>query len=94
MLGHPIAVAGWWALLPIAALSPASFAAWGGISILACLLLAIRKRDLQHAAVSVFSWHYAAVATLIGLFTRTVPVPSPIRARVLVDNPCPPTGAA
>ena len=94
MLVHPLAVAAWWALLPFAALSLPTLAAWGSSGALACLLLALRKRDPRHVAVSLFSWHYAAVATFIGLFARTAPVPAPISANVLSDSLSPMTGVA
>lgn len=67
---HPLALGLWWLLLLPAAvlLGHAGVALWVGASLLLALVLALVKRSLRHAGVSLLSWHYALAAIARGLF--------------------------
>jgi glycosyltransferase involved in cell wall biosynthesis len=91
LLWHPLVVALFWLLLPIVLLMAPS--AWrlallaGWVAALGCALLALalRKRDLHHALLSVGSWHYGALAIVRGLFIPQVP-PVGAVACVVLDH--------
>lgn len=88
MLAHPIATGAWWLLLGLGLLWPGvpGFAwagVWCALSLLAVLLLALRKRDPLHALISVGSWHYTLAAMVLGWFQPFEPLGKPIPARLL-----------
>lgn len=73
MLLHPLGVALWWCALPpllvllSGSLRESVIAGWLAAFPLVFIALAIRKQDLHHAAISIATWHYGALATVIGL---------------------------
>ncbi len=92
MLFHPLAVALWWCTLPLLLIAlPGSLrefiiAGWIAAFPLVFLALAIRKQDLHHAAISIATWHYGALATVIGLFSpRRLPT-SDMAVQIIQDR--------
>ncbi len=78
---HPLALGLWWLLLPgLVFLGPFALALWLGAGLAVALSLAVVKRSLRHAGVSLFSWHYALAAIARGWFEPrrdpTVPLPA------------------
>ncbi|MRR49944.1 MAG: glycosyltransferase [Rhodocyclaceae bacterium] len=91
MLVHPLAALCWWLGLVFIVLFAGTArgvlaSAWLGLAGLALLGLLLRKRDLRHVAVSVFSWHYGAAAILAGLLEPRVAPSQPIDSRLLCDK--------
>lgn len=91
MLIHPLITLAWWLGFMIIAMAGETvrnplLPVWSALAVLALLGLTLRKRDLRHAMVSVFSWHYCAAAILAGLTEPSTPPTRPIEARLLFDN--------
>jgi len=90
LLLHPLAVLAWWLLAwPLALLGlplPLALALAAGMPAAAVAALWWRKRDLQHALVSVLHWHYGAAAILAGLLRPRVDPRAPLPARLLRDS--------
>jgi len=92
MLLHPLAIALWWCALPVLlTLAPASLhgaliAGWLAAFPLVFVALAIRKHDLHHAAISIASWHYGALATAIGLLFPRRPPTGVMAAQIVQDS--------
>lgn len=95
MLIHPLATLLWWIgllLLVLAgdALHESILAVWAGAGALALIGLVLRKRDLRHVLVSVFSWHYGLAAIVAGMLEHRIDPATPIASRTLADaaGPC------
>ena len=97
MLKHPLAVVLWWGLLlPLVLFAPDALrlpllAGWAGMLVLVFALLLVRKRDLQHAFLSIVDWNYSALAILFGLFSRPLRPREAIAARLIRDTAAPPS---
>lgn len=93
MLRHPLGVALLWLLLAVALLlAPASWrlamlGAWFALAAGGVLALAVWKRDLHHALLSVGSWHYGALAIARGLLIRRVAPLGAVACVVLHGGP-------
>lgn len=90
MLAHPLATGLWWAALLLGWLFQPWQALlwtgmWVGASALTLLGLAVLKRDLTHACVSVVSWHYALAAIVWGWLLPMRPAHEPIEAELLAE---------
>lgn len=90
LLLHPLAMLAWWLLMwPLAwLLLPSAWALALGAAVPPLLLLAlwVRKRDLQHALVSVLHWHYGAAAILAGLLRPRVDPGKPLPMQLLQEG--------
>lgn len=93
LLLHPVAMLGWWLIgWPLAwLLLPWPWALALGPALPMLLMLAVwaRKRDLQHALVSVLHWHYGAAAILAGLLRPRFDPRTPLPARLLQTGSMP-----
>jgi len=89
---HALATVLYWLLLPLGlwlvppAARVALAGAWLGGWAALLLLLACLKRDLQHAVVSLASWHYVAAAIVVGCFEPHLSPRQPIDATLLNDE--------
>ena len=90
LLMHPLAMLAWWLLawpmswlwLPL----PWALASGPGLPLFLVLVLWWRKRDLQHALVSVVHWHYGAAAIVAGLVHPRVDPGTPLPVQLLHDG--------
>lgn len=91
MLIHPLATLAWWAGFLFLALTDGAMRsplllAWVSAGVLAIFGLLLRKRDLRHVLVSVFSWHYGFAAIIVGLLESRIDPETPIESRILSDK--------
>lgn len=89
---HSLATMVWWLLLAFGVVmlpkeaQGAMFIAWLLVSVTIFGLLALLKRDVNHAVTSVCAWHYGVAAILVGLFEPMQDARLPVQGLLLHDG--------
>lgn len=85
---QPLLLALWWLALPVMVWGGSqALIAWLALAAIAALALLFAKRSLNHAAVSLLSWHYALAAIVRGLLEPHRDPRRPLPARELAATP-------